>query len=179
MEAEVAQGHLEHQMAQHAYDVTRGADVWNRPKLDRARHYGLRLSAIVGRMAAAADDESNLRMMGEAYAVALSSANMLGIDLARETANDVPRNDTVPVFLRLADEAGCYADAVEKIDHLEDFFTRMRNANAGIVRALVEAATKMGADLGRLAQAARESEAANAPRGHLTLVDGFRGAAQP
>ena len=146
--------HLEQQKAQHAHDVE-SDPAWTMPKPDRMKSYGFRLAVIVGKLAAVRGDQSGmLPLAGEAYATALSSANMLGIDLDHELAGGSNGSD-VPLFEGLADAAGQYSDAAEKIDHLEDFVSLLRSANVEIVRTVAGAAAAHGFDLGTLAEQAR------------------------
>lgn len=61
-----------------------------------------------------------------------------------------------------ADAAGRFADACEKIDHLEDFLTIARSANQDILRWVLDAALECGLDLRRAIKKRRAELAARA-----------------
>jgi hypothetical protein len=64
-----------------------------------------------------------------------------------------------PVY-RLADAAGRFADACEKIDHLEEFMTIARQANIDVLKWTIEYAAERELELEPAVQARRKELAA-------------------
>jgi hypothetical protein len=148
------------QREQHAHDMRNHFDIVSLHKTERLKHYGLHFSKYVGRLAReSAEPKPIERTLVDALLVVLSSANTLHQDLSKE---DFPRKDTqtqIDPLRTFADAAGRFADACEKIDHLEEFLPLAREANRDIVRWLVAAADGRRIDL-KSAISRRRSELA-------------------
>jgi len=143
---------LKEQAAQHNHDMRTGmADG----SPNRLKDYGLRLSVIAGLVGNTGQDARNL--LGGAFAIVLSSANMLRLDLGKELALN-PVSDGRAFFIRFADAAGDYADAGEKIDHLEDFRGIACDATRRLAAAVRDRANELGVDLAKAVHDYRECQ---------------------
>ena len=91
--------------------------------------------------------------------VGLSAANTLHQDLAAITIQISPATQFDPVY-RLADAAGRFADACEKIDHLEEFTPIARQANIDVLKWILEYAAEREFELEPAVQARRKELAA-------------------
>jgi hypothetical protein len=83
----------------------------------------------------------------DTFLVSLSAANALHQDLAKAGYPIVANQRKTDAFYVLADAAGRFADACEKIDHLEDFLPIARAANRDIIGWVFMAAVDQNLDL--------------------------------
>lgn len=148
------------QREQYAHDMRNHFDIISLHKTDRLKHYGLHFSKYVGRMARATEQKPVERTLVDALLVSLSAANTLHqnlgeIDLARHA--DSAQIDSLRT---LADAAGRFADACEKIDHLEQFVPIARTANGDILRWVAATANERKLDLANAVRARRQELAA-------------------
>ena len=154
------------QQAQHEHDLRNHFDILSLSRLDRLKHYGLHFAKYAGRFARGeAEAKSRSETLTDAFLVALSAANALNQPLAdvRGTANDEDPSD-----LAFTDQAGRFADACEKIDHLEEFRTIALHANAALMEWIVRRAVTEGLDLDALVEERRRQLArrpVHAPEG--------------
>jgi len=84
----------------------------------------------------------------DAFLVTLSAANALNQILP--DVDNVLGSQEAPSDLAFTDQAGRFADACEKIDHLEDFRTIALDANAALVEWIMSSAVVAGLDLDAL-----------------------------
>ena len=142
------------QRAQHEHDLKNHFDILSLSRLDRLKHYGLHFAKYAGRFARGeAEAKSRSETMTDAFLVALSAANALNQalpDVGGETADG-----DVPSDIAFTDQAGRFADACEKIDHLEEFRTIALDANAALVEWIVRRAAVDGLDLDALVEERR------------------------
>jgi hypothetical protein len=121
------------QSQQHAHDMRNHFDILALHKNERLKHYGLHFAKYVGRLARQDTGEPKpiARTVVDTFLVGLSAANTLHQELDKANIG----LDTVPSdrFRGLADAAGRFADACEKIDHMEDFLSLARTANLDIL----------------------------------------------
>jgi hypothetical protein len=110
------------QSAQYAHDMRNHFDILALHKTERLKHYGLHFAKYVGRLARGHDETKSVeRTLIDASLVSLSTANTLHQDLSKErfvTETPARQIDSLRIF---ADASGRFADACEKIDHLEEF----------------------------------------------------------
>jgi hypothetical protein len=119
------------QRQQHAHDLRNHFDIIALHKNDRLKHYGLHFSKYVGRLARATEESKSIgRTVVDTLLVALSAANTLHLDLRKTNLGVV--DDNADLFRTFADAAGRFADACEKIDHLEEFLPIAKTANIDI-----------------------------------------------
>ncbi|MBO6724854.1 MAG: hypothetical protein JJ911_04225 [Rhizobiaceae bacterium] len=131
------------QKIQHRHDRENHFDILCLPRTDRLKHYGLHFAKYAGRLARGARErKSRDETFVDAVLVCLSAANTLNQALEfRE--EDRSMND-----LNFTDAAGRFADACEKIDHLENFLDIAYEANADIARWLLISCKNHQIDLG-------------------------------
>jgi hypothetical protein len=149
------------QCEQHSHDLRNHFDIISLHKTDRLKHYGLHFAKYVGRLAReSAETKPVERTLVDTLLVSLSAANTLHQDLSKENylASDV--TDQVDPWRTFADAAGRFADACEKIDHMEEFVLMARKANADITNWLISAARERDFDLQDAIRARREELAA-------------------
>jgi hypothetical protein len=122
------------QREQYAHDQRNHSDILHLSKTDRLKHYGLHFAKYVGRLARGVDEAKSVeRTVVDTFLVSLSAANTLHQELNCIKWSDRASGKQVdPVYL-LADVAGRFADACEKIDHMEEFVPIARQANADSV----------------------------------------------
>ena len=142
------------QQAQQEHDLKNHFDILSLSRLDRLKHYGLHFAKYAGRLARGdAETKSRNETLTDAFLVALSAANVLN-----EALPDVDSGETgedAPSDLAFTDQAGRFADACEKIDHLEEFRAIALNANAALVAWIVRRAAADGLDLDSLVEERR------------------------
>jgi hypothetical protein len=108
------------QREQHTHDLRNHFDIISRSKSDRLKHYGLHFAKYVGRLAReSAEPKPVDQTLTDAFLVGLSAANTLHQDLSRESFKE-PGNSQIDPLRVIADAAGRFADACEKIDHYEE-----------------------------------------------------------
>jgi hypothetical protein len=129
------------QRAQYAHDMRNHFDILSLHKNDRLKHYGLHFAKYVGRLARGADESKPVeRTLVDAILVSLSTANTLHQDLSKEYLVVAVKSKQVDPLRTLADASGRFADACEKIDHMEEFVPIARRANSDIMAWLVREA---------------------------------------
>lgn len=136
------------QREQHAHDMRNHFDIVSRHKTDRLKHYGLHFAKYVGRLARESVEQKPVeRTLTDAFLVSLSAANTLHQDLGKENILVAETGTQVDPLRTLADAAGRFADACEKIDHLEEFVSMARDANRDIICWTLRAAGERQLDL--------------------------------
>lgn len=136
------------QKGQYRHDVRNHADIWSLHKTERLKHYGLHFAKYVGRLARGASEQKQAtRTLTDALLVSLSAANTMHQDLSKEpiAPDSTPEGDLE--ILQFADATGRFADACEKIDHLEEFLPQARQANMDIACWIVRQAAFRQLDL--------------------------------
>lgn len=129
------------QRAQYAHDMRNHFDILSLHKTVRLKHYGLHFAKYVGRLARGIDEIKPVeRTLVDAILVCLSAANTLHQDLSRESFTTDANWKQVDPLRTLADAAGRFADACEKIDHMEEFIPIARQANRDIMTWLISEA---------------------------------------
>lgn len=122
------------QRSQYAHDMRNHFDILSLHKNDRLKHYGLHFAKYVGRFARETNEAKPAeRTLVDAALVSLSAANTLHQDLSKESFDQILNRKQVDPLHILADAAGRFADACEKIDHLEDFLLLAKKANRDIM----------------------------------------------
>ena len=145
------------QREQHAHDMRNHFDIVSLHKTERLKHYGLHFAKYVGRLAReTAESKPVERTLVDTLLVALSTANTLHQDLSKEQFNLENRAMQLDPLRTFADAAGRFADACEKIDHLEEFLPLARTANRDVVSWTVSAAAHRDLDLRSAIQARRK-----------------------
>jgi len=124
------------QREQHAHDMRNHFDIMSLHKAERLKHYGLHYAKYVGRLARESTETKPVeRTLVDTLLIGLSTANTVHQDLSKEqfdaTSHRSPQLDPLRTF---ADAAGRFADACEKIDHLEEFLPMAKVANHDIVK---------------------------------------------
>ncbi|MBY2943669.1 hypothetical protein HF264_28870 [Rhizobium leguminosarum] len=137
------------QQAQFRHDQRNHSDIICLPKTDRLKHYGLHFAKYVGRLARGNSEPKSVdRTLVDMTLVCLSAANALHQrvqdDIESRTAE---QHDQVDPLRSLADASGRFADACEKIDHMEDFLPIARLANIDVLNWVVHSASERGLDL--------------------------------
>lgn len=135
---------LELQKEQYLHDQRNHFDILSLHKADRLKHYGLHYAKYVGRLARGEEEaKSYSQTLVDSFLVCLSAANTL-----HQRLDDHETKDTSHDFLRVyADAAGRFADACEKIDHLEDFVQMAKRANLDICACIIEEAASSQTDI--------------------------------
>jgi len=119
---------------QHRHDQRNHADIACLHKTDRLKHYGLHFAKYVGRLARGeADPISIERTIVDTALVCLSAANTLHQKLELPGDNQIYKNLSSDDLRPLADAAGRFADACEKIDHMEEFVDMARRSNQDVL----------------------------------------------
>jgi len=135
------------QSEQYAHDMRNHFEILSLHKVDRLKHYGLHYAKYVGRLARGADEKKPVEeTLVDAFLIALSVANTLLQDLG-EIALAEGSAEPDDLLRPLADASGRFADACEKVDHLEPFVPIAAAANADILRWVVHAAGARQLDL--------------------------------
>lgn len=110
------------QFAQFEHDEKYHREISRLPIQDRLRHMAMHFAKYAGRLQEDCADQSFKRTAIDALVIAVSSANILNIDLSTRAVPGIE----LPVnrgsyTRRLAISAGRMAGACERLDHLEDF----------------------------------------------------------
>jgi hypothetical protein len=136
------------QSEQYAHDMRNHFDIVALHKQDRLKHYGLHFSKYVGRLARGEEEHKPIeRTVTDTLLVALSAANALHQDLRKENFDTCAVDVKVNLFCVFADAAGRFADACEKIDHMEEFVPIARTANRDILSWVMAEAAENELDL--------------------------------
>ncbi len=136
------------QREQFAHDRRNHTDVICLCRADRLKHYGLHFAKYVGRLVRANEVQPLNRTIVDAALVALSAANTLGQNLADKFVERAEKGSYVSdIVTDLADCAGRFADACEKIDHLEEFVSIANQANLDVIAWTLAAAQSADLDI--------------------------------
>jgi hypothetical protein len=126
---------LRFQRDQYNHDRRNHTDILNLPKNDRLKHYGLHFAKYVGRLARGAEEPKSVeRTVVDTFLVCLSAANTLHQEFNSIHFTAQTRAHQVDPVYVLADAAGRFADACEKIDHVEEFIPLAQQANADVMQ---------------------------------------------
>lgn len=110
------------QFEQFEHDEKYHREISRLPIQGRLRHMTLHFAKYAGRLMDDHAESDFRRIATDAMIIAISTANTLNIDLAREAIDadlsDISRDAFVK---RLAISAGRMSSACERLDHLEDF----------------------------------------------------------
>ncbi|MDJ0627610.1 MAG: hypothetical protein QNJ44_05075 [Rhodobacter sp.] len=143
------------QQAQHEHDLRNHFDIVSLSRSDRLKHYGLHFAKYAGRFARGSTEvKSRAETFVDAFLVALSAANAL--NQALPDFNYENEKEEEPSDLTFTDQAGRFADACEKIDHLEEFRAIALDANAALVEWIARSASVAGLDLDALVNERRQ-----------------------
>ena len=143
------------QQAQYEHDLQNHFDILSLSRVERLKHYGLHFAKYSGRFARGdLEVKSRAETLVDAFLVALSAANAL--NQALPNAEGGQAAGEAPSDLAFTDQAGRFADACEKIDHLEEFRTIALDANAAIVEWIVRSASLQRLDLDALVAKRRQ-----------------------
>jgi hypothetical protein len=144
------------QREQHSHDMRNHFDIISLHKTDRLKHYGLHFAKYVGRLARESEEVKPVeRTLVDTLLVSLSAANTLHQDLSKEGDLGSIFTDQGDPLRMFADAAGRFADACEKIDHMEEFVPLARRANSDILKWIVRSATQRQFDLDSAVSARR------------------------
>ncbi|MDR6872062.1 hypothetical protein J2Y55_003078 [Bosea sp. BE125] len=133
------------QTEQFRHDQRNHSDIICLSKPDRLKHYGLHFAKYAGRMARGTKEAIAFeRTVTDAALVCFSAANTLHQRLDAFEAKNVGQQDHLLV---LTDAAGRFADACEKIDHLEEFVSIAREANLDILNWILVVSADFDFDL--------------------------------
>jgi len=136
------------QKEQHSHDMRNHLDIVSLHKTERLKHYGLHFAKYVGRLARESVEIKPIdRTLIDTLLISLSAANTLHQNLANEDFPAKKIRNQVDPLRSFADAAGRFADACEKIDHLEDFLPIARQANQDIVGWIFSMANERKTDL--------------------------------
>jgi hypothetical protein len=139
---------LEWQSAQHIHDSRNHSDIACLHKTDRLKHYGLHFAKYVGRLARGDTDPiSYERTIVDTALVCLSAANTLHQKLDTPGDNLLRKDLKNNALESLADAAGRFADACEKIDHMEEFVEMARASNQDILNWVFSATASNELDI--------------------------------
>jgi hypothetical protein len=129
------------QREQYAHDMRNHFDILSLHKNDRLKHYGLHFAKYVGRLARESEEVKPVdRTLIDALLVSLSAANTLHQDLSKDRLVLEKVSSQVDPLRVFADASGRFADACEKIDHMEEFVPIARAANKDIMCWILEQA---------------------------------------
>lgn len=142
------------QQTQYEHDLQCHFDILSLSRVDRLKHYGLHFAKYAGRFARGnSEPKSRTDTLVDAFLIALSAANALNQvlpDLDRGQLGGDALSD-----LAFTDHAGRFADACEKIDHLEDFRMIALDANSALVDWILRSTAASGLDLDALVDSRR------------------------
>jgi hypothetical protein len=143
------------QQDQYRHDRRNHTDILHLSKNDRLKHYGLHFAKYVGRLARGpAEPISYERTIVDTVLVALSAANTLHQRLTTPAVLTKEARQIDPLRT-YADAAGRFADACEKIDHLEEFIPIACKANADVMSWAIHMADERKLDLNNALQQRR------------------------
>jgi hypothetical protein len=147
------------QQLQYEHDLKNHFDILSRSRTDRLKHYGLHFAKYAGRLARGErEKKSRQETLVDAFLVSLSAANALNQALPDSRA----MGGSPPDNLQFTDCAGRFADACEKIDHLEEFREIAMQANADIMAWIMSFAASHNLDMDKLACERRKQLASRA-----------------
>ena len=121
------------QKRQFQHDRRNHCDILSLHKIERLKHYGLHFCKYVGRLARGVDEpKTSTETTIDTFLVSLSAANTLHQRLIINSDRSISPKLQLDHIGHLADAAGRFADACEKIDHLEEFSGIAKTANQDI-----------------------------------------------
>lgn len=134
------------QAEQFRHDQRNHSDIICLAKVDRLKHYGLHYAKYVGRLFRLNEAITVQRTVTDTALVCLSAANTLHqrIDQHDYKSQVLDRSE---LLARFADASGRFADACEKIDHLENFLDQAKTANIDVMDWVVQQAAVLQLDL--------------------------------
>ena len=136
------------QREQYRHDQRNHSDIACLHKQDRLKHYGLHFGKYVGRLARGdAEVHPVDRTITDTILICLSAANTLHQRLDKCISRKLPSTGQMDQLRSFADAAGRFADACEKIDHLEEFTSIARTANEDILNWVISSAEARGLNL--------------------------------
>lgn len=139
---------LNWQRAQHRHDKRNHSDIACLHKTDRLKHYGLHFAKYVGRLARGNTESISLeRTIIDTVLVCLSTANTLHQKLEKPSDDQTHKDLQTDNIRSFADAAGRFADACEKIDHMEEFVDQAKVSNQDILNWVFSAAKSVGSNL--------------------------------
>lgn len=135
------------QVSQQDHDIANHFEIICLHKADRLKHYGLHFSKYVGRLARNRECDAELkRTLVDIFLISLSAANALNHRIySAEFKNTFTRNSTD--IWEFADAVGKFADACEKIDHLESFRELAVEANVDIMHWVIRKSSETEFDI--------------------------------
>ncbi len=144
------------QITQQKHDLENHFEIICLPKSERLKHYGLHFAKYVGRLARNPKSDAELkRTLVDAFLISLCAANALNQRLYQHNwrlDGDCSQID----LLVFADAVGRFADACEKIDHLESFRDIALDANADVVDWILNKADELKFEIEHYAIARRD-----------------------
>lgn len=147
------------QALQYEHDMRNHFDILALSRADRLKHYGLHFAKYAGRLARGDEEEkSRAETLVDAFLVALSAANALNQKLPNSKSENFTGQQCSD--LAFTSYAGRFADACEKIDHLEDFRETALIANEAIVAWILINADRESLNLDQLVEERRQQLAA-------------------
>ena len=118
------------QQDQFQHDQRNHSDIICLHKNERLKHYGLHFAKYAGRIARGdTEPKDHLSTVVDCALVCLSAANTLHQSLMPP---DIGIGNEGTQLALIADAAGRFCDACEKIDHMEHFIDIAKDANADI-----------------------------------------------
>jgi hypothetical protein len=134
------------QIEQQAHDLANHFDIASLHRGDRLKHYGLHFSKYVGRLARGHREfKTAQQTIVDAMLVALSAANALNQKL--ESSLFAIDESPIADLFYFADACGRFADACEKLDHLEEFRGIALDSNKDIITWILKKALELNLDL--------------------------------
>jgi len=134
------------QASQQGHDLQNHFDILALHKMERLKHYGLHFAKYVGRLARGSrEPKSPEQTATDAFLVVLSTANTLNQRLS--TLDLEQRVGPSDILLEFASAAGRFADACEKMDHLEEFRELANVANRDILKVILSLGDHLNVDL--------------------------------
>lgn len=145
------------QREQHLHDMRNHFEIVCLHKTDRLKHYGLHFAKYVGRISRESLEPKPIeRTLVDTLLVSLSAANTLDQNLGEESYSIPSFPAQIDPLRVLADAAGRFADACEKIDHMEEFGALARHANRDIAEWILVNAEERGLELDSAIKARRQ-----------------------
>ncbi|MBW4981033.1 hypothetical protein KZZ07_00635 [Mameliella sp. CS4] len=128
------------QKVQYAHDKRNHSDILSLHKNDRSKHYGLHFAKYSARLATGyCKKKSTLDTAVDSILVSLSSANTLMLELDFSNCSGF---DWADLIRQYTIEMAKYCDGCEKIDHAEEFWPLLREANLNIFSISFEMASR-------------------------------------
>lgn len=148
---------LQQQRQQYTHDRRNHVDILNLSKTDRLKHYGLHFAKYVGRLARGIDEPKSVeRTIVDTFLVSLSAANTLHQELPADCVRPHYNSSQFDRLYVIADAAGRFADACEKVDHMEEFIPQAKQANIDVMRWVFTIAAEQKIDLGTATRTRRK-----------------------